>query len=386
MRDAGVILLLCSVVAIGAPNTQTTSPNSQLKIAFDSIASGQLVYAVTFKGRPLVEASPIRIDLQGASPLGPAVRIVDSSDGSNDDTYRPVAGKTSVVRNHFNALTMNLEETAGLHRKLRIEARAFDDAVAFRYVIPEQSAVREFRLTQEHTEFRIAKDATTYALELPNYRTMYESEFLKLPISAFANASGTPGTRLIGLPLLMEVPGVAWMAITEASMRGNAAMYLFNPGEPGRNRLESRISPSVTDPDVAVTGPLPHVSPWRVMLASEEPAKLIESTTVLSLNPASMIQDTSWIHPGKSAWDWWSGSLNADGQKAFTTENMKYYVDFAAKSGLEYMLVDAGWTSRNDITKMPRQRNLWVVDPSKGDGEFRSRNGCRPDLTLGRDT
>jgi len=352
MRYAAVVLFLSTVLALAAPSTEIGSPNGQLKIAFDTIASGQLVYAVSFKGKSLVEQSPIRIDLESAQPLGPAVRIVDSSNSSTDETYPLIAGKTSSVRNHFNALTMNLEETTGLRRKLIIEARAFDDAVAFRYIIPEQSAVREFRLTQEHTEFRISKDATTYALELPNYRTMYESEFLKLPVSAFANASGTPGTRLIGLPLLMEVPGVAWMAITEANMRGNAAMYLFNPGQPGRTRLESKISPSVTDSDVAITGPLPHPSPWRVLLVSAEPAKLIESTVILSLNPASMIRDTSWIHPGKSAWDWWSGSLNAEGKQAFTTENMKHYVDFAARSGLEYMLVDAGWTARSDITKM----------------------------------
>jgi alpha-glucosidase len=142
------------------------------------------------------------------------------------------------------------------------------------------------------------------------------------------------------------------MAITEADMKGNAAMYLYNPGQPGRSRLESKISPSVSEADVAITGSLPHHSPWRVLLVSEEPARLIESNAILSLNPESAIQDTSWIRPGKSSWDWWSGSLDAEGKRAFTTDNMKYYVDFSAKAGLEYMLVDAGWSSRDDITKM----------------------------------
>ncbi len=73
---------------------------------------------------------------------------------------------------------------------------------------------------------------------------------------------------------------------------------------------------------------------------------------ITSLNPESEIKDTSWIHAGLTAWDWWSGSLNAEGKSAFTTETMKYYVDFAAKSRFPCMLVDAGWSSRDDITKM----------------------------------
>ncbi|MGC4036114.1 MAG: glycoside hydrolase family 97 catalytic domain-containing protein [Chitinophagaceae bacterium] len=71
----------------------------------------------------------------------------------------------------------------------------------------------------------------------------------------------------------------------------------------------------------------------------------------MNLSPASEVNNTGWIKAGKASWDWWSGSLDANGKTAFTTENMKYYVDFAAKSGLEYMLVDAGW-SGGDITKM----------------------------------
>jgi alpha-glucosidase len=79
---------------------------------------------------------------------------------------------------------------------------------------------------------------------------------------------------------------------------------------------------------------------------------LVESNAVTSLNPESAIADTAWIRPGKASWDWWSGSLGPDGKGAYTTDNMKYYVDFAAQSGFEYMLVDAGWSARGDITKM----------------------------------
>ena len=73
---------------------------------------------------------------------------------------------------------------------------------------------------------------------------------------------------------------------------------------------------------------------------------------ITSLNPPSEIKDTSWIRAGNTSWDWWSGSIGPDGKRAYTTATMKYYVDFAAKSGFPYMLIDAGWYDPKDITKM----------------------------------
>ena len=332
------------------------SPDGNLQIQFEttvdnhSAEGGQLAYSVTVGGKPLIDRSALRLELQGYRPLGTAVRIVKQTPGTVDETYKLIAGKRSVVRNHYNGLLLDTEDSEG--RKLTIEARAYDDAVAFRYVVPDQAALREFRLTKEGTEFRLSKDAATYALVLPNFRTSYESEYIKLNASAFAGKVGLSATNLIGLPLLMEVPGVAWMAVTEADLRGNSAMYLKNPStEWGGHRFESVIAPG-DDPAVLVTGSLPHHTAWRVLLIGEEPGRLIESNVITSLNPPSTIADTSWIHPGLTAWDWWSGSIGPDGNSAFTTATMKYYVDFAADSEFPYMLVDAGWSPRNDITKM----------------------------------
>ena len=326
----------------GAPSTLQPAPGG-----------GQLVYEVSFQGKALVEPSALRLDLKDQPPLGTNVRIVNSTGSKTDETYRLVAGKASSVRNYFNALRVELDENGSPGRKLVMEARAYDDAVAFRYVVPEQPSLSEFRLAKEGTEFRISKDPFIYALFLPNYRSMYESEFIKLSASSLSNQGGVASSVLVGLPLLMEVPGVAWMAITEADLKGYAAMYLTNPsGGWTSHKFECRLAPHLDDPDTAVAGALPHQSAWRVLLVGTEPGRLIESNVVTSLNPESAIQDTSWIRPGKASWDWWSGSLGPDGKSAYTTANMKYYVDFAAQSGFEYMLVDAGWSARGDITKM----------------------------------
>jgi alpha-glucosidase len=344
-------IFLFSTAHAQTPQASLKSPDGQLVIAFDTVEH-QLVYSVSYKGKSLVENSNLQLVLQSARPLGSDVRITGQTPSQFDETYTLVTGKTSRARNHYNALSVTTEETSGLHRQLTIEARAYDDAVAFRYVVPEQPRLHEYRLAKENTQFRISKDATTYALVLPHFRTMYESEYLKLPISAFGSTNGLSRSNLIGLPLAMEVPGVAWMAITEADMRGNAAMYLTDPstGWSGKEFL-SRIAPG-DDPDVAVTASLPHHSPWRVLIVGDQPGALIESNALTNLNPESEIKDTSWIHSGLTAWDWWSGDIDKAGKHAFTTDNMKYYVDFAARSGFPYMLIDAGWSAPGDITQM----------------------------------
>src|SRR6266481_1746818 len=348
-------------LALGSPANAVTvsSPDGRLVLTIEATTDGtnpptpRLVYKVSFRGKQLIEASALRLDLEGQHPLGDNVHIVNSASTSEDHAYTLVTGKASQVRDHYNALRVELGEPGGTDRRLTIEARAYDDAVAFRYLVPEQNTISDFRLIKEETEFRIAKDATAYALVLPNFRSGYESEYIKLPISAFSNQGGVASKVLIGLPLLMEVPGVAWMGITEANLRDYSSMYLMNPsGSWTGHWFESVLAPSIEDPDVIVKGTLPHYSAWRVLLVGDEPGRLVESNVITSLNPESEIADTSWIHAGRASWDWWNGSLGPDGKQSYSTETMKYYVDFASKSGFEYMLVDAGWSDRKDITKL----------------------------------
>ena len=344
----GKIVVTFRTIANATNNEETDS-----WMGSTSAGGGQLVYEVTYRGKQLVKPSALRLDLKGQPPLGNNVRIVNSATESKEDAYHLITGKASDVRTKHNALRVDLEETAAAGRKLTIEARAFDDAVAFRYVVPQQPALQEFRLSKEATEFRLSKDPFIYALVLPNFNSMYESEYVKLTASGLSNQGGVESHVLVGLPLLMEVAGVGWVAIAEADLRGYAGMYVTNPrGGWASHKFESVLSPHPDDPTIAVTGPLPHHSAWRVLLIGDQPGRLIESNAITTLNPESEIADTSWIKAGKASWDWWSGSIGPDGKPGFNTATMKYYVDFAARSGFEYMLIDAGWSARGDITKM----------------------------------
>ncbi len=260
IRSSAVIaaVLGCAFTSSAQSNPVTVkSPDGRLVASFETIdndqpaASGKLVYSVTFRGKPLIERSALSLQLQGQRPLGPEMQIASAMPGTADETYQLVTGKASTVRDHYNSVRLDLTEREPGVRKLAIEARAYDDAIAFRYVVPDQSTFREFRLSSEDTEFRISKDPVTYALVLPHYRTMYEAEYIKLNGSAFAGPNGlSAGKVLIGLPYLMQVPGVGWMAITEANLRDYSSMYLMNASKSwGGADFTCHLAPG-DDPDV----------------------------------------------------------------------------------------------------------------------------------------
>jgi len=352
------LIVLLGIFAVGpyiSISAQTNdivlkSPNGVLSISFRA-KDAKLEYDVSFQGKLLLEPSALGLELQDSRVLGENVAIVNASYSESEDNYKLITGRTNTVSEKYNAALLEIAEPDGSGLKMNIEARAYNDAVAFRYIVPEQIPLAEYRLKNEKTEFRLVKDAMSYALVLPNFDSGYESEYHKVPVSGLANQGGVPSKYLIGLPLLMDVPGVGWMVITEADLENNSSMYLCNPtGSWTGHRFDAVIAPSKTNQEVAVTRPLPHKTAWRVIMAASEPTHFMENNTITNLNPECRITDTSWITSGKSSWNWWNSSMNKEGESAYTTETMKYYVDFAAESGLEFMTIDAGWSGQ-DITK-----------------------------------
>jgi alpha-glucosidase len=332
----------------GSPAATVTSPGGQITLQlFDSDApASSLRYDVEFHGKRLFERSGLGLNLAGQPDLGPGMRTTGQHSESADETYTIPVGKTHEVRNHYKGALVDFEDPNG--RKLTIEVRAFDDGVAFRYLVPEQPAMQQVRIAHELTEFTYAEDASTYPLILDGYQSSWEDEY------QLRNVSGLHPDWNIALPFLANEPGIGWVAITEADIEHYSGMYLRKAKEFGSHVVRADLSPHEDhegniDSSYAVETTTPFASPWRVLMIADQPAKLIESNIVLNLNPPSKIADTSWIHPGKSAWDWWSGEAapSVTFKTGMNTATMKHYIDFASASGLPYMLIDAGWALAN---------------------------------------
>ena len=340
-------LLLCVVSAPAqVGKAAVASPDGAIRAVFtiipgaDGAGGGQLGYEVTYRGKTIIERSKLGFDLQNQPPIGGNLLVVASTNSRIDETYQIPAGKSNPVRNQCNVLIFDLKEAKAPRRKLTVEARAYNDGVAFRYIIPDQPAVKELRIANEKTEFVLASDATTYPLILRNFRSSWEDNYRTVALSGIAPE------LVIGLPLLTEIPGVAFVAITEANIDNYAGMYLMHSGSNAK-ALEARLAPRVDEPGLSVSGATPVTTPWRVVMISNEVGRLIESQIVGNLNPPSAIADTSWIKPGKASWDWWSGPA-ADGvnfKVGSNTETAKYYIDFSARAGFEYFMFDAGWAA-----------------------------------------
>jgi alpha-glucosidase len=352
----GTLTVGNSALAQNAPLI-LSSPDQRLVMHFGvqptKNATSKLVYSLIFHGKQALDNSGLALELGDQPPLGSDVRIVGSDAGRGVDDYTLTNSKVSKVHDAYNSLAIHVQENGGQHRIMTIEARAYNGGIAFRYVLPLQDSMKDVQLRQEDTEFRLSMDATDWALALPNYRSSYESEYVQLPTTAFSNQGGVSSSFLIGMPLLMHEPGVAWMSLMEADIEGNSAMYVTNPsGNWAGHWFVSKLSPRFDDPQLAIEGTLPHHSAWRVLMVADDPGRLVESTLVYDLSPENRVADTTWIHPGKASWNWWVGDVGKDGQSAYTTDNMKYYVDFAAQSGFPYMMLDAGWSAGRDITRL----------------------------------
>ena len=329
-----------------AAGIQVKSPSGQIVFLLSSsptspanrAAVSDIHYSVDFRGKRLMDESVLGLKLQGQSAFGPGMHKVKTQESQHDETYTIPVGKTSTVRDHYNSTLVDFVDASG--RKLSIEIRAYDDGVAFRYIVPVQSNLTYIRIEHELTEFSFAKDATLYPLVVDGFQSPYEDDYQMRPVS------GIHHDWLIGLPLLADAPGSGWVAVTEADIENYAGMYL-RKAEP-RFGLRAELSPRLDVSGIAVEADAPLTTPWRVLMIGDEPGRLIESNIVLNLNPPSKIADTSWIRAGKSAWDWWSGDSapSMSTKSGMNTATMKHYIDFASVSSFPYMLIDAGWAGK----------------------------------------
>ena len=360
--QAALVLFLATSLRAAEDVVTVKSPDGRIEFRmFDGppwdtgIPHPHLVYSVDFNGKPLIEASHLGYDIDSALPLGHKLGLMTSTREAVNGTYSLPSGKSKTVRNQYNEVVAEYLQNGSLGRRMTMEVRAFNEGVAFRYVIAETAPLEEFRVANEITEFVFAKDGEAYPLLLRDFQTGYEDQFTRTTLSGIHDDS------LIGLPFLVEQPGVGWVAVTEADLDDYAGLYLQH----GEGLLmHARLAPRVDGSGLALQLRTPVVSPWRVLLISDSPLKLIESNIVASLNRPTQMTDTSWIRPGKSV------------GAPVTTSGAKSSIDFAAESGLEYVMIDAAWSNGDLLRSVPELdlANVLAYAKQKNVGVWLSSN------------
>ncbi len=320
------LFLFISLIAVAQKPVKLSSPDGNLQFIFRLLKAGPQ-YDITYKGKRVITGGQLGVTLQDGT-FKNDLSLSKPEPREGEEKYSLMTGKTSVVQERYREVTIPLRQKATPNRTILVIVRAFDDGIAFRYAFPSQAKWSDLTLTSENTTFPVPAVSKTLALFLPSFTTSHEGLYSNLLWNEVKEDT------LIDLPVLFEVPGNIYVAITEAALINHAGMYLTK-----KNGIpNSALSPLPGEPGVAVRARLPHESPWRVLMISERVGALVESNILTSLSPACKIDDLSWIKPGKTTWPWWNGNIIPDttfaGGNNFETN--QYYIDFCARNGIEY--------------------------------------------------
>jgi alpha-glucosidase len=316
---AALACAFASAAAVAA-DAVIASPDGRVEIR---IAADGSTFSVVRDQEPVIAESPLGLEFDDAPPLGPLV-LESRKEVSVDRTFPLIATKASSARDHYRGATLTFREAGADGRRLWVDARAYDDGVAFRYRIDGGAPVR---LRGERTAFVPAGDPTCL---VSIAKDSHEVPFEPMKVSQLRTDTS------YDVPVVCATPsGRTHYAITQARLEGYAGAALQRQGD----ALQMKLSPVPGRAGPAYVSSAGLQSAWRVVMMADRTGDLMASQLIGNLNPPPQ-GDFSWVKPGKAAWDWWSGPLA--GMKPSMTA-YKRFIDFAAENHFPYYLIDAGW-------------------------------------------
>ena len=379
------LLLLCLMVlplmamAKESAKLEVTSPNENVKLHFWLDEQGRPTYEMTFKDRPVVLPSHLGLVLAKDKHASRGLKETDLMDGFDianttideaDETWEPVWGETKTIRNHYRQLIVNLEQSS--HRRvMNLIFRVFDDGIGFRYEFPQQQELNYFLIQEEMTEFAMAGDHMAWWLpgDYDTQEQMTQQTRLSEIRKTFGKAVNWGNSSVAtfsptGVQTSLQMKSDDGLYINIAC-QDYATMHLeLVDAETKQLSTELKGGSNAYTPNPK---PLDYPLPKPFTFVSHLTARdMLSSNLILNLNEPCKIEDTSWIHPtkycgvwwemivGKSSWnytndfpsikldqiDW--NSVKPNGRHAANNEKVKRYIDFAAKNGLDEVLVE-GW-------------------------------------------
>jgi alpha-glucosidase len=312
------VLLPCGVALRQEQSVELRSPDGKTVLVAGVLdhTGSSCGYALSYDGRTILRPSTFALTFRDEPAFGEQLRVASVTRSRSAGRWNPVYGERNTVPDSYNQMVLSLSETRPPHRTVEMTFRAYNEGVAFQYVVQPSEGRRESVLLEEHSRFVFEQDFPAWAVATAQGR--YE----RLPISSMGNDRERP--------LVVEMDAGLHVALGEAKLVDFARMKFSAAGGPSP-ALESRLSGEVR---LA----LPAASPWRYVMIGASPAQLLERNYfVLNLNDPPALADVSWIKPGKVI-----------REVTLTTQGGLASVDFAAARGLQYVEFDAGWYGPED--------------------------------------
>lgn len=328
------------------------SPNKSLEIRIN--IGNKVTYSILKNGKHIIAPSKISLKLSNNLILGEKPVLINSKSNYINQILKPVVRqKFDIIIDNYNEITLNFKNNYS------IIFRVYDDGAAYRFKTNFKDSITVY---SEEFEVNFLGDLKIYFPEEESF--MSHSERLY----QYINLSEINSKRFCSLPTLVEVDNKIKCAITEADLEDYPGLYLR--GEDGSKFKLVGIFPNYplkeeakNDRDIYVVERSDYLVktkgnrnfPWRVFVITENDSQLIESTIVYKLaKPHPEKMDFSWVKPGKVAWDWWNANniYGVDFRAGINTQTYKYYIDFASKYGIEYVILDEGWYEPGNLFKI----------------------------------
>lgn len=352
------LILLAALPAIvtgaGAKSYTVTSPDQAVvaTVNVDSILS----WKVDVDGTEVLAPSALSMTMESGTSPGIKPKVKKSTTQSVDRVITPAVYKRDKVRDRYNQLTLDMGGYC-------LEVRAYDDGAAYRFVT---SGKKPVTVSSERVEFNFPADYPAYIPYVNDNRSGERYTYSFESYYDRSDLSGMYADSLAITPLLVDA-GKVKVAVSDFGAVGYPGMFLkrnpaketalvaeFAPvplnGVMGGHNLLNFI-PTERAAYIATDVPGSFEYPWRAIIISRNDAELADTDMAVRLGRPSRIADTSWIKPGKVAWDWWNNLhiTGVDFKVGRNTETYKHFIDFAKEYGLEYIIVDEGWSDANSI-------------------------------------
>lgn len=347
----------------GQSSFEVTSPNGKVQLTVET--EGDLRWSARISGQAILAPSQIGMTLTTGEVLGAQPKIVFAKTEKISTTISAINYKKKIVRDAFTQLLLKCKGN------YTVVFRAYDDGIAYRFILNRKDSVR---VKSELAEFNFAKDHFAYVPynNDPHNNDVFECSFENN--YTHEKISEIKKDTLAFAPIMVECAGGIKAVISEADLESYPGMFLSSTQEGfgfkgvfapfpvrekqgGHNNLQSFV---IERADFIAKVPGKKNFPWRFVVLSEKDSDLLDNDMVYKLASPSRIKDVSWIKPGKVAWDWWNdwNISGVDFKAGINTATYKYYIDFASANKIEYVLLDEGWATSEDIMKIVPEIDL----------------------------
>ncbi|QIK53947.1 glycoside hydrolase family 97 protein [Dysgonomonas sp. HDW5B] len=343
-------------ISLFAQNIEVKSPNGEIKLTVS--IKDKIYYSVDYNTEVLLNDCYLQLVLDN-EVLGNDPKLTGEKRSVINENINPVVPlKYSTVNNHCNVLLLNFKGDYS------VEFRAFNDGVAYRFITNRK---KESIVKGEDFVINFPSEYLAHLQQQGGFKTAYEEKYTHVPTTQFVSEE----KNLAVLPVLLDTKKQYKILISESDLSDYPCMFLKGTGSNGMQStfpkapLEfgedgDRSLKIVKEADYIAKTSGKRTYPWRYFVITKDDKQLLENTMTLKLSPKNQLQNTAWIKPGQASWEWWNDASpygpDVNFVAGYNLDTYKYYIDFASKYDIPYIIMDEGWamSTRDPYTPNPK--------------------------------